>query len=140
MRFGGAGVLRPAPAPSSLRAGVGLISVWTQILMNDCMPMQKKKLRPIFVPCAMQGLCSDSGWAPPATTKVGGYACTLHGRPIGLDTKVLVSGCARKLGRVLTRGGQVHRLIDEVLQHSANRGGGALVYADGPGVDDTYDK
>lgn len=108
--------------------------------MNGCMPMQKKKQRPIFVPCAMQGLCSDSGWAPPATTKVGGYACTLHGRPIGLDTKVLVSGCARKLGRVLTRGGQVHRLIDEVLQHSANRGGGALVYADGPGVDDTYDK
>ena len=89
---------------------------------------------------AMQGLCSASGWAPPSITKVGAYACTLHGRPIGLDTKVLVSGCARKLGPVLTRGGQVHRLIDEVLQHSANHGGGALVYADGPGVDDTYDK
>lgn len=92
----------------------------------------------------MKGTCSAAGWSQTAS----GYSCAFHGRPFDLETKVLFAGCARKLGPLLAEGGQVERLISDALVRASapplGDGGisvrtvGALIYADGERVDETF--
>ena len=96
----------------------------------------------------MLGSCSSAGWSPLPT--VAGYNCSFHGvllnrrvhrvasGPGTGRTRVLVSGCARKLGSLLGPGGAVPQMVDKVLGSVAHSG--ALLYADGATLDDSFAK
>ena len=100
--------------------------------MRDALTVGSHRLR--------DGVCSSAGWSPPGSA---GYNCTFHGIPLEQRlgehagrTRVLVSGCARKLGKLLSGEGQTIKMIDSVLRHVTHAG--SLVFADGAELDDTY--
>ena len=78
------------------------------------------------------GVC-DAGFQ---ATGDAGHRCTRLGKPIDSTTRLLISGCARKLAPQLGRDGLVDRNLQALLSRA--EGSGALIYADGPHEDETY--